>query len=96
MGYLTITTWEITDGEAWDLALRRIREKRLPALKEMGALSVKVIRTSDRTIAGISEWPDRESRDAAETSIAAVRAKLTAEDHSRLTGEMRGEIVAEV
>lgn len=96
MGFVTITTWEVKDGEAWDVALRRIREKRLPALKEMGAVSVKVLRTSDRTLAGISEWPDEASRDAAETSIAEIRAKLTTEDHTILTGEMRGEVVAEI
>ena len=96
MHYVTITTWEIADGTDYDIALRGIRERRLPALKDMGATRVTVVRTSERTSAAITEWPDAATRDAAETAIAAVREKVHTEDLSRLTGEMRGEVVAEV
>lgn len=96
MPYVTITTWEIADGTDFDIALRGIREKRLPALKEMGATRVTVVRTSDRTSAAISEWPDLATRDTAAQAIEEIRQKVHHEDMSRLTGEMKGEIVAEV
>ena len=96
MPYVTITTWEVGDGVDYDMTMRNIRDKRLPALKELGATGVKVLRTSDRTTAAITEWPDQVTRDTAEAAIEAVRAKVHAEDLVRLTGEMRGEIVAEV
>ncbi len=96
MRYVTITTWETTDGADYDLALRAVREKRLPALKEMGASRVTVVRTSDRTSAVITEWPDEMTRDAAEAAIAAVREKVRREDMARMTGEMKGAVVAEV
>lgn len=96
MRYVTITTWEIADGNDYDLAMRTIREKRLPALKTLGATRVTVLRTSDRTSAAISEWPDRATRDAAEKAIEYVRRKVHSEDFSRMTGEMKGEVVAEV
>lgn len=96
MRYVTITTWETTSGADYDLALRSVREKRLPALREMGASRVTVVRTSDRTSAVITEWPDEMTRDAAEAAIAAVREKVRREDMIRMTGEMKGAVVAEV
>ena len=96
MAYVTITTWENADGTDYDLALRGIREKRLPALKEMGATRVTIVRTSDRTSAAITEWPDKVARDVAEAAIAEVRKRVHTEDLSRMTGEMKGEVVAQV
>jgi hypothetical protein len=68
----------------------------LPALKELGADRVQVIRTSERTMAAISEWPDKDTRDAAAAMIEKVRKDVRTEDHSRMTGEMLGEVVAAV
>ena len=96
MKYVTITTWEIADGTDYDITMRNIRETRLPALKELGAERVTVVRTSDRTSAAITEWPDAATRDAAEAAIASVREKVHHEDFSRMTGEMKGEVVAEL
>jgi hypothetical protein len=96
MKYVTITTWEILGGVDFDLTMEGVRTKRLPALKELGAERVQVIRTSDRTIAAISEWPNRTTRDAAAEFIERVRRDVRTEDHSRMTGEMLGEVVAEV
>ena len=50
----------------------------------------------DRTMAAISEWPNRTTRDAAAEFIERVRREVRTEDHSRMTGEMLGEVVAEV
>lgn len=94
MTCITITTWEISDGTDYDVSLQSIRDKRMPALKELGATRVNVVRTSDRTSAAITEWPDAVTRDAAEQAIEAVRGKIHAEDFARMTGEMRGEVVA--
>lgn len=96
MKYITITTWEIADGVDFDLSLRAIEEKRLPALKALGASRVTIVRTSDRTSAAITEWPDKATRDAAELKIDEVRRLVHKEDSTRLTGEMKGVIVAEV
>ena len=96
MRYTTITTWEVLDNADFDIVMRRVKEVRLPALKELGAERVQVIRTSDRTIAAISEWPDRSTRDAASKLVEQVRENVRTEDHSRMTGEMKGEVVAEV
>lgn len=95
MKYATITTWELLDAVDFDLTMERIRAKRLPALRELGATRITVLRTSERTVAAISEWPDKRTRDAAELAISSVRKKVSAEDHSRMTGEMAGEVVAE-
>lgn len=96
MRYITITTWEIADGLDYGLTLRAIEEKRLPALKGFGASRVTVIRTSDRTSAVITEWPDKLTRDAAELKIDEVRRSAHREDQTRMTGEMKGEIVADI
>jgi len=96
MRYVTITTWEIMDGADFDLMMERVQGKRLPALKELGAERVQIIRTSDRTMAAISEWPDKGTRDAAAAMIENVRKDVRTEDHSRMTGEMLGEVMAEV
>ncbi len=95
MRYVTITTWELMSGTDFDLTLEKVRVRRLPALKELGAERVQVIRTSERTFAAISEWPDRASRDAASAAIEAVRDKVKSEDMTRMTGEMLGEVVAD-
>lgn len=95
MRYVTITTWEVLDGADFDLTMERVRKKRLPALKQLGAERIQVLRTSDRTIAAISEWPDRTTRDAAAEFVERVRKEVRTEDHSRMTGEMKGEVVAE-
>ncbi len=96
MRYVTITTWEIADGTDYNVALRAIEEKRIPALKGFGASRVTVIRTSDRTSAAITEWPDKATRDAAEMKINEVRKSVHKEDLTRMTGEMKGEIVADL
>jgi hypothetical protein len=96
MRYVTITTWEIADGTDYNVALRAIEEKRIPALKGFGASRVTVIRTSDRTSAAITEWPDKATRDAAEMKIDEVRKSVHKEDLTRMTGEMKGEIVADL
>ncbi|MFG6582954.1 hypothetical protein [Sulfitobacter sp. 1A12779] len=96
MRYITITTWELADGADYDVALRAIEKKRLPALKGFGASRITVVRTSERTSAAITEWPDRATRDAAELKIDEVRRSVKREDQSRMTGEMKGEIVADV
>lgn len=96
MRYVTITTWEIADGTDYNMSLRAMEEKRLPALKSLGASRVTVIRTSERTSAAITEWPDKFTRDAAELKIDEVRRSVHKEDMIRMTGEMRGEIVADI
>jgi hypothetical protein len=96
MRYITITTWEISDGTDYDVALYAIKEKRLPALKALGASRVTIVRTSDRTSAAITEWPDKATRDTAETKIEEVRKSVHHEDWTRMTGEMKGHIVAEI
>lgn len=96
MRYITITTWEIADGTDYSVSLRSIEEKRLPALKELGASRITVIRTSERTSAAITEWPDKATRDAAEHKIEEVRRSVHSLDMNRMTGEMKGEIVADV
>ncbi len=96
MRYITITTWELTDGADFDLTMEKVEARRLPALKELGAERVQLIRTSDRTVAAISEWPDKASRDTAAAMIENVRAQVRSEDHTKMTGEMMGEVVAEV
>ena len=60
------------------------------------ANSVTIIRTSDRTSAAITEWPTEAIRDDAELKINEVRNKVHKDDHLRMTGEMRGEIVADL
>lgn len=95
MSYATITTWELHDGADWGLFLRNVNEHRLPALSKLGAERVTVIRTSDRTVAAISEWPDEKTRDDAMGMIEAVRQKVQT-DGSRMTGEMMGEVIATV
>jgi hypothetical protein len=94
--YITITTWEILDGADFDIALRTIEEKRLPALKSFGASRATIVRTSERTCAAITEWPDKATRDAAEMKIEEVRRSVHKDDQTRMTGEMKGEIVADV
>ncbi len=96
MRYVTITTWEILGGVDFDLTMESVRSKRLPALKQLGAERVQVIRTSERTIAAISEWKDKASRDTAVEFIDRVRREVRTEDHCRMTGEMFGEVVAEI
>lgn len=96
MKYVAITTWEVMHEVDFNLTMERIRSKRLPALRELGAERIQVIRTSDRTIAAITEWPDKRTRDEAEIFIKRVRKDVHTEDHSRMTGEMRGEVVAEL
>ena len=96
MGYVTITTWELADGSDWEINLRNVREHRLPELIEMGATKVTVVRTSDRTSAAISEWPDAKTRDDAMHLVEEVRGKIHKEDGFRMTGEMRGVVVAQV
>lgn len=94
MQFVTITTWEMKSAVDFDLTMETMRTKRLPALKDLGAKRVTVIRTSDRTVAAISEWPDKASRDAAESAIEAVRSKVKSEDLVQMTGEMKGEVIA--
>ena len=96
MRYITITTWEIADGANYNLSLRAIEEKRLPALKSLGASRITVVRTSERTSAAITEWPDKATRDAAELKIDEVRKSVHRHDQTRMTGEMKREIVADV
>lgn len=96
MRYITITTWELTDGADFDLTMEKVEARRLPALKELGAERVQLIRTSDRTVAAISEWSDKASRDAAAAMIESVRSQVRTEDHTKMTGEMMGEVVASV
>jgi hypothetical protein len=96
MRYVTITTWEIADGTDYNVSLRAIEEKRLPALKSFGASRITVIRTSERTSAAITEWPDKATRDAAELKIDEVRRSVHKQDLTRMTGEMKGEIVADL
>jgi hypothetical protein len=96
MKYVTITTWELTDEADWQTSVENVRMHRLPALKAMGATRVTLIRTSPRTTAAITEWPDEATRDAAMHLVEEVRRKVHSVDKSRLTGEMKGEVVAEV
>lgn len=56
---------------------------------------VTVVRTSGRTSAAITEWPDRATPDAALAAIEEVRRKVHREGLSWMTGEMGGKIVAE-
>ena len=96
MPYVTITSWEITDGANYDFSMSQIREKRLPALKELGATRVTLVRTSDRTSAVITEWPDLATRNTAEQAIQAVRTQVHQLDMARMTGEMKGVVIADI
>lgn len=96
MSYLTITTWELADGADWETNLRNVRERRLPALREMGAVKVTLLRTSPRTTAVVTEWPDQATRDAAMHLVEEVRRKVQSLDGFRLTGELKGAVAAEV
>lgn len=93
MSYVMITTWELADSADWDTNIRNVQAQRIPALHQLGATRVTVIRTSDRTAAAISEWPDAATRDAAMAMVEEVRKKVHS-DGFRLTGEMKGTVVA--
>lgn len=94
MAFITITTWELHDSTDWGLFMSTVNEHRLPALKALGAVRVSVIRTSDRTAAAITEWPDARTRDDAMGAIEEVRKNVHT-DGSRMTGEMKGDVIAE-
>ena len=92
MRYITITTWELEDGADYDVALRRIEEKRLPALKGFGASRITVVRTSQRTSAVITEWPDQATRAPAALTLDEVRRTVKRAAQTPLTGAMHGAI----
>lgn len=94
MRFVTITTWELLDRADFDLTLRAVESRRLPALRKLGADRVTLVQTSERTFAAISEWPDEATRDAAVRAIDDVRDKVRREDHTRMTGEMQGSVLA--
>ncbi len=94
MRYITITTWELTSGADFALTVKQVEAVLLPALLALGAERVQLVQTSDRTVAAISEWPDKPTRDAAERAIQEVRDKVRREDFTRMTGEMGGKVVA--
>ena len=95
MTYATFTTWELDDGCDWHVFMDNMRDRRIPALREMGASRVTVMRTSDRTFAALAEWPDKLTRDTALHAIHLLREKVHT-DGSRMTGEFEGKVMAEV
>lgn len=93
MSYAAITTWELHDGADWHVFMDNMNQHRIPALHDLGATKVTVIKTSDRTFAALSEWPDQQTRDTAMRAISLLREKIRT-DGSRMTGEFTGEVMA--
>lgn len=95
MRHVVITTWELVAGVDFEMTIDSVKKKRLPALREFGAKRIQVIRTSERTIAAVTEWPDRTTWESAQIHIDRVRKEIRNEDHTRMTGEFVGPVVAE-
>lgn len=92
MTYATLSNWNVTD---WTNEIETTaREKFIPMILSVGAVSVQMVRTGDRTFSVLTEYADAKSAEDAHTKIAEIRSQATQELPMTLASASGGEIFA--
>lgn len=77
MSYFTVSHWNTTD---WTDEMESLaRDKYLPMVKQLGAESVDMVRTGDRSFCVVTKYADAQSGEAAQDKIKAIRAEAADE-----------------
>lgn len=93
MAYGVISQW--TSSAAFDAAMEtEAREKYIPGIKALGAVSAFFIYTGDTTFSVISIYPDEAAATAAAEKQKALRAQAAAEMPVKMVGEVHGTVFA--
>jgi phage-related baseplate assembly protein len=93
MTYGVISQW--TSNVSMDAAMEALaREKYLPGIKALGALSAFFIYTGDTTFNVVTIYPDEATATAAAEKQKAMRAQAAAEMPIKVVGEVRGNVFA--
>lgn len=93
MAYGVISQW--TSSVAFDAAMEaEAREKYIPGIKALGALSSFFIYTGDTTFNVVTIYPDEATATAAAEKQKAMRAQAAADMPIKMVGEARGAVFA--
>lgn len=92
MAYATISSWDTTDwtDDMEDLA----RNKYVPMVMQLGASSIHMIRTGDRSFTVVTHYPDEASAQAAQDKIAAIRQEASEEMPMSMADVRAGAVFA--
>ncbi len=93
MTYGVISQW--TSSTAFDASMEaEAREKYIPGIKALGALSSFFIYTGDTTFNVVTIYVDEATANAAAKKQKAMRAQAAAEMPVKMVGESRGAVFA--
>ena len=92
MSYATLSNWTTTD---WTDDMENLaREKYVPMVMALGAASVQMVRTGDRSFSVLTTYADEATANAAQERIAAIRAEAADELPMTMSGTSSGAVFA--
>ena len=92
MAYITISNWTTTE---WNDELEAIaRDKYVPLIMSMGAVSVNMIRTGEDTFTVMTHYTDEAAATSAAEKIAAIRAQAADELPMSMASTSAGAVFA--
>ena len=95
MPYVAVTSWKTKSADVdLDANWKKVQGQFVPALKALGAVHVMGIQTSERESIMVVTYPDKATRDQAQTKIMEMRKSATTDMQLELTSEVAGEIKA--
>ena len=92
MTFYTVYHWE---ANSWDKDDEiKAKEKYVPLIMSLGAISIKMIRTDEFKFMVITEWPNAEKGKEAAMKIAEIREQAAEEFENTMVSSHAGEVFA--
>ena len=92
MSYFSVSQWDTTD---WTEEMEGLaRDKYVPMIIALGALSVDMVRTGDLSFLVVTKYADAATGEAAQARIDEIRDQAAEEMPMRMTAVHRGSTFA--
>ncbi|QXT39241.1 hypothetical protein [Gymnodinialimonas ceratoperidinii] len=92
MSFYSVSHWETTD---WTDEMEALaRDKYVPLVKGLGAESVNMVRTGDRTFIVVTKYADQAAGEAAQARIDEIRTEAAEELPMKMSSVERGSTFA--
>ena len=92
MSFYTVSHWEANSWDTDDEV--KAKEKYVPMIMSLGAISVKMCKTDELKFMVITEWSDAEKAKEASEKITQIREQASEEFENVMLSSHAGEVFA--
>ncbi len=90
MAFVTVSHW--TSTEISEEMISTANEKFIPLIMSVGASGVQMVRTGELTLCVVTQYPDAEAAQTAQSKIAEIREQVAQDFPMTMVSAHAGEV----